>query len=517
MDGADAAHAAARMVRRPPPSVHFCNNLRRYVQTPTNDLLYWGLDYPPLTAYHSRLCAQLLHLFAPESVALFTSRGHESVSSKILMRLTVVITDALVLFPAALLSSRLLWADTSAWAVFASTASLLLNPALIVIDHGHFQYNGVMAAFAVLSVAFLYKAHVGRAAAAAAAAVLFKQMALLLAPYWLAAGLSLVVHALRSQGRAAALRVVMRAAAGAGAVLVPALAPFYATGTLSDVFTRVFPVTRGLYEDKVATVWCALSPVFKLQVRPAFSTLFAQKPPPPPPSLTFTQVMIPDKSAQAIICAACALIAAAPALISFSRSRCAPQHAVRNAFAAVAAAFLFGYQMHEKTVLLPLVILSLAYPLHPTSVLCVTITSMLSMFDLIRRDGHASTYAVALFLLIIAASCTLPARASHRAALAATVCAVLLLHAVQQLRPPPAKYPWLYPYLASLMSCLRQGCAAQPAAPALLLTRCTSAPAHPLHQRSCSLARSLSWSVLDAHWRALRAASAAATGKQKLA
>jgi alpha-1,3-glucosyltransferase len=140
---------------------------------------------------------------------------------------------------------------------------------------------------------------------------------------------------------------------------------------------------------------------------------------------------------------------------------------VRNAFAAVAAAFLFGYQMHEKTVLLPLVILSLAYPLHPTSVLCVTITSMLSMFDLMRRDGHASTYAVALFLLIIAASCTLPARASHRAALAATVCAVLLLHAVQQLRPPPAKYPWLYPYLAAFMSCLRQGCAAQPAAPAL--------------------------------------------------
>ena len=27
-----------------------------YMNTADNDLLYWGLDYPPLTAYHSWLC-----------------------------------------------------------------------------------------------------------------------------------------------------------------------------------------------------------------------------------------------------------------------------------------------------------------------------------------------------------------------------------------------------------------------------------------------------------------------------
>ena len=237
-----------------------------YVQTPHNDLLYWGLDYPPLTAYHSRLCAQLMHFYEPESVALLSSRGYESPSSKLLMRLTVIITDALILFPAAIVSSRLLWAQTSVWAVFAATASLLLNPALIIIDHGHFQYNGVMAAFAVLSVAFLYAGHVGRAAAAAAAAVLFKQMALLMVPYWLAAGFSLVMQTWRSHDIAAASRAVLRAAIGAGVVLAAALLPFHFTGTLNNVFTRVFPVARGLYEDKVATVWCAVSPLLKLQV-----------------------------------------------------------------------------------------------------------------------------------------------------------------------------------------------------------------------------------------------------------
>jgi alpha-1,3-glucosyltransferase len=30
-----------------------------YRATTDNDLLYWGLDYPPLTAYHSWLLAQM--------------------------------------------------------------------------------------------------------------------------------------------------------------------------------------------------------------------------------------------------------------------------------------------------------------------------------------------------------------------------------------------------------------------------------------------------------------------------
>lgn len=31
--------------------------IHRYFNTSDNDLNYWGLDYPPLTAYHSLICA----------------------------------------------------------------------------------------------------------------------------------------------------------------------------------------------------------------------------------------------------------------------------------------------------------------------------------------------------------------------------------------------------------------------------------------------------------------------------
>jgi hypothetical protein len=34
-----------------------------YVQGEFNDLLYWGLDYPPITAYHAWVCGHVYVLF----------------------------------------------------------------------------------------------------------------------------------------------------------------------------------------------------------------------------------------------------------------------------------------------------------------------------------------------------------------------------------------------------------------------------------------------------------------------
>jgi hypothetical protein len=112
--------------------------------------------------------------------------------------------------------------------------------------------------------------------------------------------------------------------------------------------------------------------------------------------------------------------------------------------------------MHEKTVLLPLVIFSLAYPKRPTEVLCITISAMLSMYDLLQRDGHASTYTASMLLLSAAAVSSRQSSFSERCVTAATVCAVVLYHTAQALLPPPAKYPWFYPYLAASLCCARQ-------------------------------------------------------------
>lgn len=91
----------------------------------TYDLQYWGLDYPPLTAYVSWLCGIVCvlecHFFPtrieyiycrgswlePSWVALDTSRGIETEASKVFMRSTVVLLDALVYVPALVMFTRI--------------------------------------------------------------------------------------------------------------------------------------------------------------------------------------------------------------------------------------------------------------------------------------------------------------------------------------------------------------------------------------------------------------------------
>jgi alpha-1,3-glucosyltransferase len=91
----------------------------------TYNLQYWGLDYPPLTAYHSWLCGKMCVFSAsglapalpltmnrgsfihPRWFALDTSRGIETPASKLYMRSTVIISDFAIYIPAAWLFTRI--------------------------------------------------------------------------------------------------------------------------------------------------------------------------------------------------------------------------------------------------------------------------------------------------------------------------------------------------------------------------------------------------------------------------
>jgi len=136
-----------------------------YAGGPHNDLQYWGLDYPPLTALQSMLCGYAIASLEPEAMELDTSHGYESYTSKLYMRWSVLICDMLIYFPAILCfvgSSH--WSPTTSrhratkstarealkkgaldrvWA----TAMLLICPPLLLIDHGHFQYNCISLGF----------------------------------------------------------------------------------------------------------------------------------------------------------------------------------------------------------------------------------------------------------------------------------------------------------------------------------------------------------------------------------
>ncbi|KAK4819601.1 hypothetical protein QYF61_008296, partial [Mycteria americana] len=115
-----------------------------YFNTSDNNLLYWGLDYPPLTAYHSFVCAYIAKLINPDWIALHTSRGYESQPHKLFMRTTVFVADLLVYIPAVILYCFSLKETSTkkkaSICCVSSALCILLYPGLILIDHGHFQY-----------------------------------------------------------------------------------------------------------------------------------------------------------------------------------------------------------------------------------------------------------------------------------------------------------------------------------------------------------------------------------------
>ncbi|XP_016541102.1 probable dolichyl pyrophosphate Man9GlcNAc2 alpha-1,3-glucosyltransferase [Capsicum annuum] len=113
-----------------------------YRNSTVNDLKYWGLDYPPLTAYQSYIHGLFLRYFDPQSVELYTSRGYESYIGKLLMRWTVLLSDVLIFFPAVIYFVIVYYSGVhngSKSGMLWHFAMILLNPCLILIDHGHFQ------------------------------------------------------------------------------------------------------------------------------------------------------------------------------------------------------------------------------------------------------------------------------------------------------------------------------------------------------------------------------------------
>jgi alpha-1,3-glucosyltransferase len=294
--------------------------------------------------------AQLVN---PAYVALHTSRGLETPGLKLFMRATVMVADLLVLFPAAVLFVSAHYREhkwsLKVWPTAAdclpcdacrdaprptpnsqtyALAAVLLQPALIVIDHGHFQYNGVSLGLTIAAAA-LIAAEPHTVFRHVVASVLFtlalnyKQMSL----YYALPFFAVLLGRILGEGTWRAQAVHL--AAVGGAVVGTCLAlwtPWLALGAdaMLQMGHRVFPVARGLYEDKVGNVWCSISPAIKL--KDIYSTAFLTR-----------------------MCLASTLAACLPKMIDCLRNP-TPRIFVVTLFNNALAFYLFSYHVHEVCV-----------------------------------------------------------------------------------------------------------------------------------------------------------------------
>lgn len=341
-----------------------------------HQLQYWGLDYPPLTAYHSYLLGKLGSYISPEWFSLHASRGYESEDLKSYMRLTVILSELCFYIPAVLYFTRWIGRrrQQSPIGQYIAGAAILFQPALILIDHGHFQYNCVMLGLTVCAINNLLDQYYALAAVNFVFSLGFKQMALYYAPVMFVYLLSRSIYYPRLN--------IPRFVAVAVATLIAfgvLYAPLYLLGNISAIFQsihRVFPFERGLFEDKVANFWCVTNVLVKYKTKYTtsqlkfFSLVLTSAAMLPSLIITF---LYPKKFMLPYALAACSM--------SF---------------------FLFGFQVHEKTILVPLLPITLLYTSTDWNVLSMVAwinnIALFTLWPLLKKDGLSLQYAI-MFLL----------------------------------------------------------------------------------------------------------------------
>ncbi|PIO71329.1 ALG6, ALG8 glycosyltransferase family protein, partial [Teladorsagia circumcincta] len=113
-----------------------------YVNSTDNDLLYWGLDYPPLTAYHSYFMGIFSDFLNPAWVALHSSRGIQDKFHKMFMRLTAILPFHFIYVPAMV------------YFVYYEVKSKELST-VIQLRNVIFRYNSVSLGLFLVSFLFL--------------------------------------------------------------------------------------------------------------------------------------------------------------------------------------------------------------------------------------------------------------------------------------------------------------------------------------------------------------------------
>lgn len=243
-----------------------------YTNTSDNDLMYWGLDYPPLTAYHSLINGLIAKKLNASYVELHTSRGITTEDHQHFMRNTVLVADLLLYIPALIVAVKSIGLQWHPILSILSLVIVLFYPGQIIIDNGHFQYNNISLGFAALAIAAIFRNSERLAAVLFVMALNYKQMELYHAlPFFLyLLGHSFTIATSKSNGFTQRLIAGVKNVTILGLIVIFTFALIWAPWLrsidhLKQLIHRLFPVARGVFEDKVSNVWCIVNVFYKLK------------------------------------------------------------------------------------------------------------------------------------------------------------------------------------------------------------------------------------------------------------
>lgn len=342
-------------------------------------------------------------------------------------------SDLMIFFPAVLCFAKVYSKEKSVKeksSMVWHTAMILLNPCLILIDHGHFQYNCISLGLTTAAVAAILSDRDLVGSVLFSLALNHKQMSAYYAPAFFG---FLLGKCLRRQNPI--LQVSKLGLVVLGTFAVVWWPYLYSVEASLEVLSRLAPFERGLYEDYVANFWCTTSVVVK------WKKLFT------------TQSL-------KLLTLASTLSACLPSMIQLIRSP-TKQSFLRGLLNSSLSFYLFSYQVHEKSILLPLLPASFLALEEPFIFRWFVYHALLSMFPLLRRDKLVLPYAALYGLFILFYHTLTPGsrkdpKETHSIfpTLKSLVFACsLVLHIIFLTITPPQKYPFLFEAVIMLLCC----------------------------------------------------------------
>ena len=353
----------------------------------------WTLDYPPLFAHFERFLALFARLADPGMLTV-QSQPYASFACVVFQRCSVIAADAALALGAFRAASRGSVAKRSnrrtgeerkhdddahanandaSYPVALAALFVLFNPGLLLVDHVHFQYNGVALGLQLCAVAAANEDAPLLAAFLFSVLVHFKHVFAYAAPAFAA---HLIAHHTpglrtlfarrtkmpkekkRKAFRAVATRLAAYAGVAAGVTAV-SLGPFAAFGQLAIVTQRLFPFGRGLSHAYWApNFWALYNGADKMLAK-------ALRIPSPLGNLAggmtghggtgaATHVALPAVSPRVTFLLT--LSASAPAIYAHAfrteTSSMRPSALPRLVAHVSLCAFVFGWHVHEKAVLM---------------------------------------------------------------------------------------------------------------------------------------------------------------------
>ncbi|CCH43026.1 alpha-1,3-glucosyltransferase [Wickerhamomyces ciferrii] len=240
----------------------------------------WTLDYPPFFAYFEWFLSQFVPSIVQQDGCLdIVPKGVYGWPTVVFQRSTVIVSEILLF---AILQTFINISDDKI-SSFIIASSLVLSPGLLIVDHIHFQYNGMMFGLLVGVIVAARHEKYYLLGALFASLLCFKHIFLYVAPAVFVYLLRNVVLDVSQKSIIKFIKWDKLIKLGSIVIIIftLAFAPFAYYQVLPQLFERLFPFSRGLTHAYWApNVWAIYSFLDKVLIviskRPYFNNILTK-------------------------------------------------------------------------------------------------------------------------------------------------------------------------------------------------------------------------------------------------